>query len=170
MPRLLKDECSIVFRLSPLPLIAFACVSPSQQALPSDPIQPGTTASSENTSLTQPESKRIFGIIPNYRTSPSFADFEPLTSREKFKLATQDSFDRGTFVLAGIFAGEAQLTNANKLFGQGAAGYSKYFGTSFRDFVIGDYMTEAVYPTLLHQHLRYHQPGTGSGWSGWAMQ
>ena len=153
-------------------LIAFACASPSQQAVPSDPIQPGTTAaSSENNSLTQPESKRILGIIPNYRTSPGFADFEPLTAREKFKLATEDSFDRGTFALAGVFAGEAQLTNANKSFGQGAAGYGKYFGTSFGDFVIGDYMTEAVYPTLLHQDPRYFRRGTGSGWSrlGYAM-
>ncbi|MGA2595606.1 MAG: hypothetical protein ABSH09_01210 [Bryobacteraceae bacterium] len=109
--------------------------------------------------------KRIFGFIPNYRTSPSLVNYEPLTTSQKFKLATQDSFDRGTFVLAGAFAGEAQLTNADRSFGQGAAGYGRYYGTSLADWVIGDYMTEAVFPTLLHQDPRYFRRGTGSKWS-----
>ena len=157
----------MLYRISSIvaALIALPCASPSQQVLPPNPIQPGTTAISEDNSSTEPESKRIFGIIPNYRSSPTFADFEPLTRREKFKLATEDSFDRGTFVLAGMFAGEAQLTNANKSFGQGAAGYGRYYGTSFGDLVVGDYMTEAVYPTLLHQDPRYFRRGTGNGWS-----
>src|SRR5579862_1523842 len=59
------------------------------------------------------ESKRLFGIIPNYRTSASLQNYQPLTSAEKFKIATQDSFDRGTVVLAALFAGDNQLTNAN---------------------------------------------------------
>jgi hypothetical protein len=113
----------------------------------------------------QPEHKRIFGIIPNYRTSPSLTNYEPLTPQEKFMIATQDSFDRGTVVLAAAFAGQGQLTNANRSFGQGTAGYARYFGTAYADLVIGDYMTEAIYPTLLHQDPRYFRRGTGSGWS-----
>ena len=117
------------------------------------------------------ESKRILGIIPNYRTSPSLTNYEPLTTSEKFKVATEDSFDRGTVVLGAIFGGYGQMTNANRSFGQGAAGFGRYFGTSYGDFVIGDYMTEAVFPTLLHQDPRYFRKGTGSGWSrlGYAM-
>ena len=113
----------------------------------------------------QPEDKRIFGIIPNYRTSPSLTDYKPLTPQKKFMIATQDSFDRGTVVLAAAFAGEGQLTNANQSFGQGTAGYARYFGTAYADLVIGDYMTEAIYPTILHQDPRYFRRGTGSGWS-----
>jgi hypothetical protein len=113
----------------------------------------------------QPEDKRIFGIIPNYRTSPSLTDYKPLTPQKKFMIATQDSFDRGTVVLAAAFAGEGQLTNANPSFGQGTAGYARYFGTAYADLVIGDYMTEAIYPTILHQDPRYFRRGTGSGWS-----
>jgi hypothetical protein len=148
-----------------LGVILFACASPCQQASPGDPIQPGTPSSSENNGLTQPESRRIFGIIPNYRTSPSLNNFEPLTHSEKFKIASEDAFDRGTFALAALFAGEAQLTNANRSFGQGAAGYGKYFGTAYGDYAIGDFMTEAIYPSLLHQDPRYFRRGTGSGWS-----
>src|SRR5271166_4955932 len=109
--------------------------------------------------------KRIFGFIPNYRTSPSLVNYEPISTGEKFKLATEDSFDRGTFVLAALFAGEGQLANSNKSFGQGAAGYGRYYGTSLADWVIGDYMTEALYPTLLHQDPRYFRRGTGTKWS-----
>ena len=63
------------------------------------------------------------------------------------------------------------MTNANRSFGQGAAGFGRYFSGSYGDFVIGDYMTEAVFPTLLHQDPRYFRRGTGSGWSrlGYAM-
>ena len=146
-------------------LLLFACVSPSQQASSGDPIQSGTTTDSENKSAIKPESKRIFGVIPNYRTSPSLDNFEPLTRGEKFKIASEDAFDRGTFALAALFAGEAQLTNANRSFGQGAAGYGKYLGAAYADFAIGDYMTEAIYPSLLHQDPRYFRRGTGSGWS-----
>jgi len=119
----------------------------------------------------QPASKRIFGIVPNYRTSPSLQNYEPLTTGQKFKIASQDSFDRGTVALAALFAGEGQLTNANPSFGQGVAGFARYFGTAYGDFVIGDYMTEAIFPTFLHQDPRYFRRGTGSGWSrlGYAM-
>ena len=144
-------------------LIGSACGCLSQQL--GNPPQPGIIAGRENTNPSEPESKRIFGIIPNYRTSPSLRDSEPLTTRDKFKIATEDAFDRGTFVLAAIFAGEAQLTNANRPFGQGAAGYGKYYGAAFADFAIGDYMTEAIYPSLLHQDPRYFRKGIDSGWS-----
>jgi hypothetical protein len=140
-------------------------VSLCQQALPDDPTQPVVAPRTENNDPPPSESKRILGIIPNYRTFPSLTDYEPLTPQQKFMIATQDSFDRGTVVLAAAFAGEGQLTNANRSFGQGTAGYARYFGTAYADLVIGNYMTEAIYPTLLHQDPRYFRRGTGSGWS-----
>jgi len=133
-----------------------------QQTAPGPPIQPGTPAKGNPT---EQEDKRILGIIPNYRTSPSLTNYKPISAREKFVIATQDSFDRGTVILAAVFAGQAQLTNANRAFGQGAAGYGRYFGTSYADFVIGNYMTEAIFPAILHQDPRYFRRGSGSGWS-----
>jgi hypothetical protein len=117
------------------------------------------------------ESKRIFGIIPNNRTSPSLKNYKPLSAREKFTIARQDSFDRGTVVLAALFAAEAQVTNANPSFGEGVKGYARNFGTSYADFVIGNYMSEAIFPTLLHQDPRYFRRRIGSKWSrlGYSM-
>src|SRR5579871_5458756 len=113
----------------------------------------------------EPVEKRLFGIVPNFRTSPSLTNYEPLTPKEKFKLAGEDAFDRGTFILAAAFAGEGQLTNSNPSFGQGVGGYAHYFVTSYADWAIGDYMTEAVFPSLLHQDPRYFRKGTGSTFS-----
>jgi hypothetical protein len=143
-------------------VIFAACLTTAQESSSKD-------APSDQTQ--EQESKRILGIVPNYRTSPSLSNYKPLTPGEKFKLASEDAFDRGTVVLAGLFGGYGQLTNSNQSFGQGAAGFARYFGTAYGDFVIGDYMTEAIFPTLLHQDPRYFRKSTGSGWSrlGYAM-
>ena len=172
---LLVDErelfvlCHISF--AALAFILFASVSPCQQSLLSDPTQPSVAERTVDTNPSQRESRRILGIIPNYRTSPSLENYEPLSTKEKFKVASQDAFDPGTVALAVVFGGYGQLTNSNRSFGQGAAGFGRYFGASYGDWVIGDYMTEGVFPTLLQQDPRYFRRSTGSGWSrvGYAM-
>jgi hypothetical protein len=108
------------------------------------------------------QDKRILWIIPNFRTSPTLAHYEPISVKEKFKIARQDSFDRGTIALAALFAGQGQLSNSNRSFGQGVEGYAQYFGAAYGDFVIGNYLTEGVFPTILHQDPRYFRRGTGS--------
>jgi hypothetical protein len=112
-----------------------------------------------------PTNSRILGIIPNYRTYPSLQNYAPLTNAAKFKIATEDGLDRGTFVLGALFGAQAQLSNSNRSFGQGAAGFGKYFGSAYGDLLIGDYMTEGIFPVLLHQDPRYFRRGAGSGWS-----
>jgi hypothetical protein len=132
--------------------------------LPADlPAQQSADRSTAPAPPVEPQDKRLFGIIPNYRTSPSLYPYQPLSAGQKFKLASDDAFDRGTFLLAAGFAGEGQLTNSNPSFGQGVKGYAHYFVTSYADWAIGDYMTEAILPAALHQDPRYFRKGTGSG-------
>jgi len=152
-------------------LVLFAHVSLCQQTSPSDPAQPGVAQGTEDNNPSPHESKRILFIIPNFKTSPTLQNYEPLSTSEKFKLASQDAFDRGTVALAALFGGRGQLANSNRSFGQGVAGYSQYFAASYGDWLIGDFMTEGVFPTLLHQDPRYFRRSTGSGWSrlGYAM-
>jgi hypothetical protein len=125
--------------------------------------QPDNTAS--ETSTSEPEPKRILWVIPNFRTTQIPANYTPISVGEKFKLATQDSFDRGTIALGMLFGGEAQLSNSNRSFGQGVRGYAHYAGTAYGDFVIGNYLTEGVIPSLLHEDPRYFRRGTGTTWS-----
>src|SRR5215469_13256657 len=109
----------------------------------------------------QPAHKRILWIIPNYRTYPTLAEYRPITKREKFRIFVDDSFDRGTFVMAALFGAEGQITHATPDFGQGVAGYFRYAATSYADLVIGNFITEAAFPTLLHQDPRYFRKGSG---------
>jgi hypothetical protein len=109
-----------------------------------------------------PVQKRIFWIIPNYRTYPTDGQYHSLTARQKFKIARQDVLDPGTFLMAGAIAGIGQLSNTNPSFGQGAAGYGRRYGTSYGDLAIGDFMTTAIFPSMLHQDPRYFRKGSGS--------
>jgi hypothetical protein len=145
-------------------VVLLASVSPCQQAS-SDGVQ-----AADNNVVTHVD-KHVLGIIPNFRTSPTLDPYVPISPREKFKIAQQDSFDRGTFLLAAAFAGQSQLSNDNRAFGQGVKGYAQYFGSAYADFAIGNYMTEGIFPTILHQDPRYFRRGKGTGWGrlGYAM-
>jgi len=109
--------------------------------------------------------KHIFGIVPNFRTTGNSETYQPITPKEKFKVAAEDSFDRGTVALAALFGGQAMLSRSTPSFGHGVSGSAKYLGSSYADYVVGNYMTEAVFPTLFHQDPRYFRRGDGSGWS-----
>jgi hypothetical protein len=148
-------RCRLIFLLGLGLSATFASSTLAQQT---------AKTTSVNTELGE-SGKHIFGIIPNYRTSPSLKDYKPLAGREKFKIARQDSFDQGTVALAAVSAGLGQLNNTNSSFGRGVEGYSHRLVTSYADYVIGDFMTEAIYPALLHQDPRYFRRGHGSSLS-----
>jgi len=113
----------------------------------------------------QTPARHVLWIIPNFRTSPDLPKYKPISSGEKFRIAAQDTFDRGTIALAAAFAGVNQFSRSNPSFGEGAQAYGHYWITAYGDFAIGNYMTEAIFPTLLHQDPRYFRRGSGSGWS-----
>lgn len=121
----------------------------------SAPETPEQTSNAQN-------NKHILGIIPNFRTIPEMKIYAPVTAREKFTIASQDAFDRGTLGLAVLFAAQSQLSNGNPSFGHGVPAFAKYAATSWGDYVIGDYMTEAIFPALLHQDPRFFRRGKGS--------
>jgi hypothetical protein len=112
----------------------------------------------------QQESKRLFGIIPNYRSAPPITNYKPLTTKQKYKIALNDSFDRGAVILALAFAGRNQLANSTPSFGQGMSGFAKYFAAGYSDVILANMMTEAIYPSLLHQDPRYFRKGSGGNW------
>jgi hypothetical protein len=104
---------------------------------------------------------RIFGIVPSHNTLPNRSMVAPLRTREKFRLAGADSFDQSAFVLAGIYAGLGQWQHQYPEFGLGATGLAKRYATAYGDQVIGNYMNEAIFPTMLHQDPRYYRMAHG---------
>jgi hypothetical protein len=112
-----------------------------------------------------PVDKRIFGVLPNYRTAEASIPFAPLTARQKMTIACKDSFDGPVYPTAAAFAALYQLENQNPSFGQGMSGYDRRFAAAYGDQMIGNMMTEGIVPSLLHQDPRYFRLGQGSGWS-----
>lgn len=108
-------------------------------------------------------SKRIFGLIPNYKTMPSLkAPVERMTVRDKFALAARDSFDPMAFVVAGMYAGVGQVARQNESWGLGARGYMKRYGAAAADQISGTFFQEAIVPSLFHQDPRYYRQAEGS--------
>jgi hypothetical protein len=125
---------------------------------------PGTPAP-DTPPGSEPIDKRILGVLTNYRTANMDAAATPMTVGGKMAIAAKDSFDYPSYVLAFFTSGIGQLTNDNKSFGQGAAGYARRYSTGVADQVIGNMLTEGIMPSLLHEDPRYFRMATGSGWS-----
>ena len=102
------------------------------------------------------QSKRILGIIPNYRAVSADTKLPPLSFKGKFVLATQDSFDYSSLLVAGFMAGIAQAKSSYPEFHQGAAGFGRYYWHSFADQAVGNYFTEFIVPAMTHEDPRYY--------------
>jgi hypothetical protein len=107
------------------------------------------------------QTNRILWIVPNYRSVSSDTHLPPQRFKEKFWLATQDSFDYSSFIYEGMLAGVAMAQKSEPSFGQGASGYGNYFAHTFADGTIENYMVEAVVPTLTKEDPRYYTLGKG---------
>jgi Carboxypeptidase regulatory-like domain len=107
------------------------------------------------------EKQRIIGVLPDFYTSYIY-NAAPLTTKQKFSLATHATFDPVAMLGVGIAAGIEQASNSFAGYGQGAEGYSKRFAAKFVDGRSSDYLTHAVFPALLHQDPRYYYQGTGT--------
>jgi len=107
------------------------------------------------------QTKRILWIIPNFRSVSASTVLPPLGVKEKFWLATQDSFDYSAFVYQGIVAGISMAGKSEPSFGQGASGYGIYYAHSFADGTIENYLVEAIVPTVTKEDPRYYTLGHG---------
>jgi hypothetical protein len=105
---------------------------------------------------------RAFGVLPNYRTAELDSPFLSITTGQKFTIARKDTLDWPSYIMAGFFSGVSQLNNSNPSFGQGLKGYGHRYICSVADQDIGNFMTEAILPTLFHQDPRYFRKGSGS--------
>ena len=108
-----------------------------------------------------PQTKRILGIIPNFRAVSANTKLPPQTPKEKLLTATQDSFDYSSLFIPAFLAGYGLAVNQTPEFHQGAAGYARYYWHSFVDQAVENYMVEAIVPIITHQDNRYYTLGQG---------
>src|SRR3984893_3437596 len=107
------------------------------------------------------QTKRMFWIIPNFAAVSADTELPPLTTREKYSLALQDSVDYSSFVWSGMLAGQSMALRSYPEFHNGMAGYSRYYWRAFADQASGSFFTEALVPAVTHEDPRYYTLGHG---------
>jgi hypothetical protein len=124
------------------------------------PQTPGT-ASYENDQHTDGQSKRIFGIIPNFRAVNADVHLPPQTVKEKFVTASQDSFDYSSIFIPLAVAGYNYERNATPEFGTGGVAYGRYLWHSVVDQTSENYLVEFIVPAITHEDTRFYSLGHG---------
>jgi hypothetical protein len=107
------------------------------------------------------QTNRIMGVVPNFGAVSANTQLPPLSTKGKFWLATEDSFDYSSFIWTGILAGQEFALKNYPEFGQGAAGYGRYYWHTLVDGTSGTYFTEAIVPWITHEDPRYYTMGHG---------
>jgi hypothetical protein len=145
-----------------------ASTSPLDAGNQSKPEAPVPALALVPTSASQPidtsvgkQTKRMFGIIPNFAAVSANTKLPPLTVRGKFILATRDSLDYSSFVWAGMQAGQSMALKSYPELGHGAAGYRRYYWRAFADQASGSFFTEAIVPAATREDPRYYTLGHG---------
>ena len=115
----------------------------------------------QSTSLEGKQTKRILGIVPNFRSVSVDVKLPPQSPKQKFLEGTQDAFDYSDFVFVAILAGIGQAENSYPEFHQGAVGYGRYYWHALADHVDEDYETETIFPIVFHQDPRFYTLGRG---------
>lgn len=137
-------------------------------ALHPDSVQPDAVqpAATEGPAVGSPD-KRVFGVLPNYRTAEDTGVYTPISAKQKLTIATKDTIDYPLFLLGGAMAGLAQISDQHPTFGQGVKGFAHRYGTAYADQAIGNYLTEGVLPVLFHEDPRFFRRTSARGgvWS-----
>jgi hypothetical protein len=163
--------CAIAFSLvtvlqgqEPTPSSVQGTTATDQSRLPNAPsansVVAKTTSSSSISSDTE-QTKRILGIIPNFRSVSPDVVLPPQTAKEKFTIGLQDTFDYSNFIFVGAQAGLSQATNAYPAFHQGARGYSRYYWHTFADQSDENIWVESILPVAFHEDSRFYTLGHG---------
>jgi hypothetical protein len=107
------------------------------------------------------QTKRVLGIVPNFSSVSADTKLPPQTAKQKLTLATKNSFDYSSFLIAGIQAGISMNGKSYPEFHQGAAGYARYYWHTLADTADENFMVGGVGPIVFHQDNRFYTMGHG---------
>ena len=108
-----------------------------------------------------PSTKRILGVIPNFRTVSTDEHLPPQTVKQKFVTAAQDSFDYSSIFIPAALAGYSLGTTADPEFGGGGVGYARYLWHAVVDQTTENFLVEGILPSITHEDARFYTQGRG---------
>jgi hypothetical protein len=107
------------------------------------------------------QTKRILGILPNFKSVSADQKLPPMTVKEKFIEASQDNFDYSSLALPAVVALYDLKTNNTPQFGHGGLGYGRYLWHSVADQTDENYWVEFIVPVATREDPRYYTLGRG---------
>ena len=157
-PRPAADAASMPSAPAPAPQATAPAPQSSGSSGPAADRQPSQSAQEFPSGQ---QTKRILGIVPNFRAVSVDQKLPPETVKEKFTDATEDSFDYSSIFIPAALAAYSMGQRATPEFHQGVAGYARYFWHSAVDQTSENYMVEFVFPTFTREDSRYYTLGHG---------
>jgi len=158
------------------PAVSLATASLSAPELPDAPgylLQshaPQTTPTPTTVEATNPDAvstngaqqtKRVLGIVPNFRSVSADLKLPPMSPKDKFIVAGKDTFDYSALFVAGIQAGFAMKSASYPQFHQGLKGYGRYYWHTLADTASENFMVGGVGPIVFKQDNRFYTLGHG---------
>src|SRR5580693_2969181 len=141
----MKSLASLILLTAFLGWICAAPVFAQDTATPA-PAPPNPAASNQtpgaapagDVEAEPPGGKRVFGVLPNYRTADASQVGTVITSRQKLTIARKDSFDYPLILLGGFYAGLGPASTADPSFGQRLKGFAHRLATNYTDQAVGN--------------------------------
>jgi hypothetical protein len=107
------------------------------------------------------QTKRILGIMPNFRSVSADVKLPPMSPKDKFIIAGKDTFDYSSFFIAGIQAGFSMNGDSYPEFHQGLKGFGRYYWHTLADTIDENFMVGGAGPIIFHQDNRFYTLGHG---------
>ncbi len=128
--------------------------------------QPPAPQNTDNPDATSPngnhQTKRVLGIVPNFRTVSADIKLPPMSPKDKFIIAGKDTFDYSALFVSGIQAGISMNSKSYPEFHQGAAGYARYYWHTLADTSSENFFVGGLGPIVFKQDNRFYTLGHGS--------
>jgi hypothetical protein len=107
------------------------------------------------------QTKRVLGIVPNFRSVSADVKLPPMSPKDKFIVAGKDTFDYSALIVAGIQAGFAMNSKSYPEFGQGLKGYGQYYWHTLADTASENFFVGGIGPVIFKQDNRFYTLGHG---------
>jgi hypothetical protein len=120
-----------------------------------------TTTQGQGSNVPPSQTNRILDIIPNFRAVSTDEKLPPMSVKDKFVGATEDSFDYSAIFIPLALAEYSMLNKDTPEFGTGWPGYARYFWHTAVDQTSENYMVEFIVPSVTHEDTRYYTLGRG---------
>jgi hypothetical protein len=146
---------------TPAPASISTSAAAGQPAAPTDLQATQPQSGTQSGTQTGKQSKRILGILPNFRAVDADQKLPPQSVKQKFVTATEDSFDYSAIFVPLAVAGWNLHENSDPEFGRGGVGYGRYLWHVVVDQTSENFFVEAIVPSITHEDNRYYTLGHG---------